>query len=192
MSHGTMPVVAIKKLMNIDVSLYYMVDPELSEALKGYLSGIVAFFITILFIFLPLAVLGKFSPNSWPAIFIVAGMAVFVIPGLLYGTRLGRLKLLEPYCFQCNQLMQDEDPKSKYRISLAKFQMLFWTIILGTSFTWLLLETRAAPEIPKEWLILMGISSGTYILAKVTKNKKEKCCKTEEDYGSHRDAQEEG
>lgn len=192
MSHGTMSVVAIKKLMNIDILLSYMSDSELSETYKGYLSGISALFITILFVILPLVVLGKYSPKSWPAIFIVAGMAVFVLPGLLYGTRLGLLKPLEPYCLQCNRLMQDEDPKSKGRISLAKFQMLFWTIILGTSFTWLLLETRAAPEIPKEWLILMGISSGTYILAKVTKNKKEKCCKTEEDYGSHRDAQEEG
>jgi hypothetical protein len=113
-----------------------MPDSDLSEIGKSYLSGLAYLFVTLLFVVGPLIFIGQYNPKSWPAIFIVAGMTVFIIPGLLYSTRMiGNLRLLEPYCLRCYQLMQDEEPKSHGRISLAKFQMLFWTIILGTSFT---------------------------------------------------------
>jgi hypothetical protein len=136
---------------------------------RPVLEFIAHIFVALLFIGVPLLAIGWWFPGSMPVIFIVAGLLVFCVPGLFYSGPSQPQNLLAAYARCCCQLIQDEDPETSGKISLAKFQMLFWTIILATSFTWLLLNKHEAPSIPNEWLVLMGISNGTYVLAKVAK-----------------------
>jgi hypothetical protein len=136
--------------------------------------GIIAqIFVAIIFIAVPSIVIGHYVSGAMPVIFIVAGLLVFAIPGLFHPDSGQPKTALAALAHRCYQLIEDEDPKTPGKISLAKFQMLFWTIILATSFTWLLLNKNEAPKIPNEWLILMGVSNGTYVLAKWAKTVKE-------------------
>jgi len=48
-------------------------------------------------------------------------------------------------------------------ISLYRFQIAAWTVVLGIIFISSVLNILTMPEFPKELLALMGISSGTYI-----------------------------
>lgn len=151
-----------------------MPDTNLTEKDKQVFGIIAQVFVALLFIGIPLVAIGYFFPKSLPVVFIVAGLILFSIPGLFHRDPKQLGKPLAAFAYRCYQLIQDEDPKMSEKISLAKFQMLFWTIILSTSFTWLLLEKGTAPEIPNAWLVLMGISNGTYVLAKLAKTAKEK------------------
>jgi hypothetical protein len=112
-------------------------------------------------------------PTAPPLIFMAIGIFLFTLPGLLHPDPKQTGGPLSTFVYRCYQLIQDDDPSTPGKISLAKFQMLFWTIILASSFVWLLLHLEAAPQIPNEWLVLMGISNGTYVLAKWAKTVKE-------------------
>ncbi|HEX7587719.1 MAG TPA: hypothetical protein VF478_05335 [Anaerolineae bacterium] len=112
-------------------------------------------------------------PTSPPLFFIAAGILLFSIPGLFHPDPKQTGGPLSTFAYRCYQLVQDDDPSTPGKISLAKFQMLFWTIILAASFVWLLLHLEKTPQIPSEWLILMGISNGTYVLSKWAKTVKE-------------------
>jgi hypothetical protein len=48
-------------------------------------------------------------------------------------------------------------------ISLHRFQIVIWTLVLGFIFWRPVYETLAMPEFPGTLLVLMGISNGTYI-----------------------------
>jgi len=150
-----------------------MRDGELTEKDMQVFGIIAQIFVAIIFVGVPSILIGRYFPGAMPVIFIVAGLLIFSIPGLFH-TDSGQPKTpLPALAYRCYQLIEDEDPKTPGEISLAKFQMLFWTIILATSFTWLLLNKNEAPKIPNEWLILMGVSNGTYVLAKWAKTVKE-------------------
>jgi hypothetical protein len=142
---------------------------------KLLLLTIVHILLVMLFIAAPLGLVGFltksiFHYDSMPVVFIVAGLLLFSLPGLFHPDA-ARRQSFSPWAYRCYQLIEDEDPKTPDKISLAKFQMLFWTVILATSFTWLLLKEGQAPNIPNKWLILMGISNGTYVLAKWAKTR---------------------
>jgi hypothetical protein len=150
-----------------------MRDTKLTEKDKRVFGIIAQIVVALLFIGLPLILIGRNFNGSMPVIFIVSGLLIFSIPGLFHPDPKQPRTPLPALAYRCYQLIQDEEPKAANKISLAKFQMLFWTIILATSFTWLLLKDNKAPEIPNEWLLLMGISNGTYVLAKWAKTVKE-------------------
>ncbi len=48
-------------------------------------------------------------------------------------------------------------------ISIHRFQMLIWTIIIGAYFIQQVIVNLAIPQLPTELLALMGISNGTYL-----------------------------
>lgn len=151
-----------------------------------FLVGVITIAPVLLVIGLPLFVVGFTFPLTIPIIFIVAGLLLFSLPGLFHSDPGQPQGVLAAFAYRCNQLIQDEDPKMLGTVSLAKFQMLFWTIILATSYVWLLLKQQQqlelkAPEIPNEWLVLMGISNGTYLLAKFAKTVKERRSQPQEE-----------
>ncbi len=150
-----------------------MRDTKLTEKDKQIFGIIAQIVVALIFVGVPLILIGRNVDKSMPVIFIVAGLLVFSIPGLFHRDPQQPRTPLPALAHRCYQLIEDEDPQMPGKISLAKFQMLFWTIILATSFTWLLLKDNKAPEIPNEWLLLMGISNGTYVLAKWAKTVKE-------------------
>lgn len=47
--------------------------------------------------------------------------------------------------------------------SFHRLQVVIWTLVLGTTFVWTVTETISMPEFSETLLILMGISSGTYL-----------------------------
>jgi len=151
-----------------------MRDSELTPNDKKVFGVIAQIVVALLFIGGPLILIGHNFNGSMPVIFIVAGLLMFSIPGLFHSDPKQPRTPLPALAYRCFQLIQDEEPKAANKISLAKFQMLFWTIILATSFIWLLLKDNKAPVIPDTWLVLMGISNGTYVLAKWVKTVKEK------------------
>lgn len=53
-------------------------------------------------------------------------------------------------------------------ISIHRFQMIAWTIVLGIVFLHGVYSTLAMPDLPAELLGLMGISAGAYLGLKVT------------------------
>ncbi len=48
-------------------------------------------------------------------------------------------------------------------VSLHRFQIVVWTLILGGLFTFSVMYNLSMPEFGTELLALMGISSGTYL-----------------------------
>lgn len=58
-------------------------------------------------------------------------------------------------------------------LALDRVQQILWTVIAAGMFLWILVKNYAisttVPEIPKELLILMGISSGGYIVGKMAR-----------------------
>jgi hypothetical protein len=156
-----------------------MPNSEMSSQDKVVFGRIVYAFIALVFGGGILYIFYRVVPTSIPLIFIAAGIFLFSLPGLLHPDPKQPGGPLSSFVYRCYQLVQDEDPRTPGKVSLAKFQMLFWTIILAASFVWLLLHTSAAPQIPNEWLVLMGISNGTYVLAKWAKTVKEERGKPE-------------
>ncbi len=158
-----------------------MNERKLSHLAERAIEVMVIVVIALVITVLPLAVVSRYFPSTLPVFFIVAGLMVFLLPGLFNRDADQSRGMLSAYAHRCYQLIQDEDPKMAGTASLAKFQMLFWTITLATSYVWLLLKQQptagsaewTAPTIPDTWLVLMGISNGTYILAKVAKTFKE-------------------
>jgi len=150
-----------------------MNDRELTPRDKLIFSGIAYAVAALIFIVIPLLAISYKVGGTMPVFFIVAGLMAFLLPGLFNRDPDQSRNPFSAYAYRCYQLIQDEDPKMAGTVSLAKFQMLFWTIILATSFIWLLLKDQQAPEIPNVWLVLMGISNGTYVLAKWAKTVKE-------------------
>ena len=55
---------------------------------------------------------------------------------------------------------------SENKASLSRFQMLVWTFVIGFSFLYLVSLDKALPEIPQGVLGILGISGGTYVIAK--------------------------
>ena len=51
-------------------------------------------------------------------------------------------------------------------VAVHRFQMLVWTVVLGTYFVVYVLNKMAMPEFDTSLLILMGISSGSYVAMK--------------------------
>jgi hypothetical protein len=48
-------------------------------------------------------------------------------------------------------------------VSFHRFQMIIWTLVLGSVFVWSVYRTISMPEFDPSLLTLMGISSGTYV-----------------------------
>ena len=48
-------------------------------------------------------------------------------------------------------------------LSFHRFQIVLWTIILGMIFIWTVANSFSMPEFEPTLLLLMGISSGTYL-----------------------------
>jgi len=158
-----------------------MANNEPTESDKSVYMIFVYFVVGLLFVGIPVLLiavpLGIYVPKSVPVIFIVIGVLMFCVPGLFRNDPSQPRSPLGNFADSCYQLIQDEDPETPAQISLAKFQMLFWTVVLATSYCWLLLaqsgqEEPKAPDIPNAWLVLMGISSGTYVLAKTANSLK--------------------
>jgi hypothetical protein len=57
-------------------------------------------------------------------------------------------------------------------ISIHRFQMVVWTIVFGVVFIALVVREVGFPHFEPNVLLLMGISSGTYLLLKNGENKK--------------------
>lgn len=51
-------------------------------------------------------------------------------------------------------------------VNIHRFQMVLWTLILGVIFIVKVIDQLRIPEFSEDLLILMGISSGTYVLLK--------------------------
>ena len=64
-------------------------------------------------------------------------------------------------------ILSDEDG-----ISIHRFQMVVWTVFIGIYFIYSVFNGLDIPQISKELLALMGISSGTYLGLKIPEDKK--------------------
>ncbi len=58
-----------------------------------------------------------------------------------------------------------------FSVSIHRFQMVVWTFILGVMFMRSVLKSLAMPQFDDSMLILMGISSGTYLGLKIPEKK---------------------
>lgn len=51
-------------------------------------------------------------------------------------------------------------------LNIHRFQLMIWTLIMGVIFIFRVIDQLTIPEFSEDLLILMGISSGTYVLLK--------------------------
>jgi len=54
--------------------------------------------------------------------------------------------------------------------NIHRLQMVVWTLLIGTYFLFKVVSTLKFPELDSNYLILTGISSGTYVLLKTSEN----------------------
>jgi hypothetical protein len=59
----------------------------------------------------------------------------------------------------------------EYSVTMHRFQMVLWTIILGFIFIQKVIACQQIPSFSDNYLVLTGISSGTYILLRYGENK---------------------
>ncbi len=50
--------------------------------------------------------------------------------------------------------------------SISRMQMILWTLIMGVVFIWVVIKEKQMPEFSDSQLLLIGISSGAYLLLK--------------------------
>jgi len=61
-----------------------------------------------------------------------------------------------------NYLISDEGGDA----SLSRFQFLIFTFVIGMTLFYLIVLTGSYPQIPNQILALLGISGGSYVMAK--------------------------
>jgi len=61
-----------------------------------------------------------------------------------------------------NHLISDEGGDA----SLSRFQFLIFTFVIGMTLFYLIVLTGSYPQIPNQILALLGISGGSYVMAK--------------------------
>ena len=109
-----------------------------------------------------------------------------IIMGISAGTASGsRMISKQSIRRQAERLMPQQDPvaiaelgirKSKgffndlfcdhQGSSISRWQMVVWTILMGIVFIWTVISEKKMPEFSNELLMLIGISSGAYLLLK--------------------------
>lgn len=61
-----------------------------------------------------------------------------------------------------NRLISEENGEA----SLSRFQFLIFTFVIGMTLFYLIVLTGGYPQIPNQILALLGISGGSYVMAK--------------------------
>jgi hypothetical protein len=60
-------------------------------------------------------------------------------------------------------------PASSAKASMSRFQLLIFTFVIAGLFMMLSIESGGFVDVPQNVLLLLGISSGTYVVSKAVK-----------------------
>ncbi len=82
-------------------------------------------------------------------------------------------KQLNKYELQSINILQDVVTDSSGQVNIHRYQIVIWTILLGFIFLYQVINTYKMPEFDTTLLALQGISSGTYLTLKASRENNE-------------------
>jgi hypothetical protein len=101
--------------------------------------------------------------TTWYSLPMIVGVVLVVI---ILGTALLVLWQMFIGKIDLTHLISDTDSSGETKASLSRFQFLLFTFVVAGIFLLLCIETGTFVDIPESVLGLIGISGGSYVLAK--------------------------